>query len=305
MASQYSNHFFDVDASNNSWSNLYRYIPEGSRVLDVGCATGNFGEALENLKQCTVVGIDINAADIAEAAKKISEASVLDLTTDDANHLGKFDVIVFADVLEHMPEPRKATRAVRSLLNDGGIVIYSIPNMGHLSVRLDLLEGRFPYTELGLLDRTHLRFYDRLEIADVFSSTGFAIVKEDPVMVGNPRQFTTERLGAVGLSPDDQFFNAMTHTDADVYQFVGLAIPSDATPAIPTEHKATAPDALLDHANNILSLAEEVRAENARLQAENQQVRGELEALRHHVAMVKRNPLLWLAKRLGRAVSGR
>jgi 2-polyprenyl-3-methyl-5-hydroxy-6-metoxy-1,4-benzoquinol methylase len=277
--SQYSRHFFEAGSRNNSWANMYAFVREGARVLDVGCATGNFGEALEELKGCTVVGVDISEPDITEARAKLSEAYVLDITSDGiAERLGKFDFVVFADVLEHLVDPREALRAVHSLLAPDGVVIYSIPNMGHLSVRLDLLEGRFTYTELGLLDRTHLHFYDRVEIHQMFADSGFAISVESPTISGNHENWVAERLEGLGLKAEPSFFKVLASTDADVYQFVGAASPSDEGPAVPSPARAeiNPPDELLARANRVV--------------AENDELRRQLSEVQDRIARFRRNP---------------
>ena len=104
--SPYSGHSFVPESTNNSWSNMYGFIPDGSRVLDVGCSTGKFGDALERLKGCTVVGVDVNEQDIEQAKTRITEAHVFDIASPGARErFGTFDVVVFADVIEHFPEP--------------------------------------------------------------------------------------------------------------------------------------------------------------------------------------------------------
>jgi 2-polyprenyl-3-methyl-5-hydroxy-6-metoxy-1,4-benzoquinol methylase len=285
--SQYSGHYFDEEAPNNSWSNLYRYVPRGSRVLDVGCATGNFGAALQELKDCTVVGVDLNESDVREAATKISAAYVLDITDDGiSERLGTFDVVVFADVLEHLVDARAAMRAVHSLLNEGGVVLYSIPNMGHLSVRLDLLEGLFPYTELGLLDRTHLHFYDRLEVHDLFAAAGFRITDESPVERGYPHEWIAERLAAVGMTATPQFFSVLQRSDAHIFQYVGVAAPSETTPPLPSRAGGTVTpvDDLLEHANRIV--------------AENAKLKHELGLLEARITVIRSKPLRSIVRAL-------
>jgi 2-polyprenyl-3-methyl-5-hydroxy-6-metoxy-1,4-benzoquinol methylase len=285
--SPYSAHFFTPEALNSSWSNMYHYIPRGSRVLDVGCSTGNFGEALQALKDCVVVGVDINADDIEEAKTRISEAYVFDISSPGAQELlGTFDVIVFADVIEHLPDPRAALRAVHDLLREDGIIVYSIPNMGHVSVRLDLLEGRFPYAELGLLDRTHLHYYDRLEVRDVLVSSGFTITDERPTVSDYPRAWTAQRLRAIGLEPTDAFFDMLHVTEAHIYQYVGTAVPRTGIPAVPPtpEKFVSPPDEVLERANRLI--------------AENDRLEGELEELKAWLVELKRRPLRLVAKAL-------
>ena len=284
--SQYSDHYFVPEAGNSSWSNMYHYIPEGARVLDVGCSTGNFGQALEQLKGCTVVGVDLNEEDIVEANQRITAAYVFDITGPGAVELlGTFDVVVFADVIEHLPDPRAALRAVHALLGDGGIVVYSIPHMGHLSVRLDLLEGRFPYAELGLLDRTHLHFYDRHEVHDVFASAGFAVTSEKPTVVGYAPEWTTQRLRAVGLETTPAFFDMLRVTEAEVFQYIGTAVPAGAAALHTPQRDAYVfpPDEVLEKSNRLL-------AENQRLAEENARLAGQFAELQRWIVGFKRNP---------------
>lgn len=299
--SQYSEHYFVPESGNSSWANIYHHIPEGTRVLDVGCSTGNFGQALEQLKGCTAVGVDLNEQDVAEARQRISEAYVLDITKEGAKQLlGTFDVVIFADVIEHLPDPRAVLRAVHGLLNDGGIVVYSIPHMGHLSVRLDMLEGRFPYAELGLLDRTHLHFYDRHEVHDVFATSGFAVTHENPVVVGYPPQWTDQRLRAVGLESTPGFYDMLRVTEAEVFQYVGTAVPSASAALHAPQRDAFVfpPDEILERANRLIAENEALVADNARLDARF----AELQAW---VLALKRNPARAVAGSLKRRLTRR
>jgi 2-polyprenyl-3-methyl-5-hydroxy-6-metoxy-1,4-benzoquinol methylase len=230
--SPYSGHEFVLEGSNDSWSNLFTFIPEGARVLDVGCSTGNFGEALERIRGCEVVGIDIFDNDIEVARTRITRAEVRDVTVAaDLADLGTFDVVVFADVLEHLLDPRAALRSCASILAPGGTVLYSIPNMAHLSVRLDLLAGRFGYTEVGILDHTHVHFYDAEAVDSLFADCGFAITDERPVRYEYPPAWLESTLDGLGLTGDARFTAMLESTEADVLQMVGRAVPNDTAEA--------------------------------------------------------------------------
>jgi SAM-dependent methyltransferase len=263
--SPYSIHEFPVGGDNDSWSNIFRFVPDNTRVLDVGCSTGNFGKSLETLKGCTVVGIDISEVDIAIAKTRISRAEVVDITAEGAlDDFGLFDVIIFADVLEHLPDARGALIASEKALAPGGTILYSIPNMAHLSVRMDLLEGRFGYTEVGLLDRTHLHFHDRAAVDQLFSDSGFDIVEERSVEVKYPQSWIDERLADLGLSGSRRFVEMLDSSEAAVFQLVGRAVRSTvpATVESTVRVRTFPPDEINAHVKRL-------EADNARLRSES------------------------------------
>jgi SAM-dependent methyltransferase len=72
---------------------------------------------------------------------------------------GQFDVIVYGDILEHLRNPMEVFRGFNRSLRPGGLVIVSVPNLAHAWIRLSLLFGQFQYSDRGILDRTHLRFF--------------------------------------------------------------------------------------------------------------------------------------------------
>ncbi|TXN28247.1 class I SAM-dependent methyltransferase [Lacisediminihabitans profunda] len=278
--SPYAKHEFAAGSHNNSWANLFELIPEGSRVLDVGCSTGNFGAALIRERGCTVTGIDTNSADIGIAREVLNRALVIDITQPEAlESLGVFDVVIFADVLEHLPDPRATLRLIRPRLAPGGFVAYSIPHMGHLSVRLDLLSGEFPYTETGLLDRTHFHFYDKMEIADTFASGGFAIVDERPVVVQYPDSWLKDRLAQLGLVPNAHFFDLMRQTESEVFQYIGTAYPLDAPEVgeIAARRRPMPNDEIIGYVQALIDEKERAQTSLAELQT--------------RVASARRNPL--------------
>ena len=289
--SPYALHVFEPDTRNNSWSNLFNFVPENSTVLDVGCSTGNFGAALIEEKGCLVTGVDLHAADVAEAKQRLTRALVMDINDKSAAEtLGTFDVIIFADVLEHLIDPRATLRALRKLLADGGSIVYSIPNMAHLSTRLDLLAGEFPYTDTGLLDRTHLHFYDREEICNLFTEAGYEIIDEKPVVVEYPRTWIRDRLAQLGLSATAEFYDLLDHTESKVFQYVGIAIPAAKTGSPGRTRQRVMPNdeiigyvaALLEHISHL----EETLA-----------------AVEGRFAEVQRHPIADLQKRVVRRIS--
>ena len=151
-------------------------IPQGARVLDVGCGTGSVSTLVRDLRGATVVGIEPNA----DRARHAVEAHGLHVihgvyAPDVAERFGPFDVVLFADVLEHLVDPAEALRQVRPALAPGGRVVASIPNVAHWSVRVDLLRGRFDYTPTGIMDATHLRWFTCDSVVRLFAAAGYAV----------------------------------------------------------------------------------------------------------------------------------
>lgn len=235
-------------------------VPPGARVLEFGCATGYMSRVLRNEKGCYVVGIEIDA-EAADAARLHcdrlieGDAETLDL----GQELGdeRFGVALFADVLEHLRDPAAVLRRVRAVLEPDGIVVASIPNVAHESVRLELLGGEFRYRPLGLLDETHLRFFTRSSIQDLFESSGYAIDRWERRRLDAGQ---TE-IGAPPVPPDVREWLA-ADPESTTYQFVVRATAADASRQLPTA-RALLREARreLDELRPLRDLVENQRAE--------------------------------------------
>jgi 2-polyprenyl-3-methyl-5-hydroxy-6-metoxy-1,4-benzoquinol methylase len=160
-------------------------------LLDVGCSRGGFCQLVKlNHPGVTVWGIEVDPEAAAEAAARADRVIVGLFPDDIPDEAPRFDAILFSDVLEHMEDPWAALRAARTLLSSDGVVLASIPNIRHWSgIRNILIRGDFTYTETGLFDRTHLRFFTRSTMLAMFASEGY--VTERIVPTG-----TSERLSA-------------------------------------------------------------------------------------------------------------
>jgi 2-polyprenyl-3-methyl-5-hydroxy-6-metoxy-1,4-benzoquinol methylase len=224
--SQYSDSHFSEDP-NSSWYKVYSFIKAGSLVLDVGCSSGNFGKVLIDEKSCIVDGIELDDSDYKMAKTKLRNVYKLNIETDDISFIkDKYDYIYFGDVIEHLVYPAKSLDRIKALLKPRGSVVFSIPNMSHISVRLMLLAGEFNYGQTGLLDDTHLHFYTFSKVSRVFSEAGYTISKLDPVLIDYPEELIQKELSKVGLKPTKEFIDFMSKTEASVYQFVGMAVSS-------------------------------------------------------------------------------
>ncbi|HOF37702.1 MAG: class I SAM-dependent methyltransferase [Dermatophilaceae bacterium] len=164
----------------NAREDVRPFVPlDVSSVLEVGCGRGGFGRTLRELlgPGARLVAVEAVASS-ADAARDIGcfdevvtgyfpEA----LTTPNE----RFDLVCFNDVLEHVVDPAAALTATLDVLAQGGRVLATIPNVQYASVVYNLIRGRWTYTESGILDRTHLRFFTRSSMAGLFHDAGYTV----------------------------------------------------------------------------------------------------------------------------------
>ena len=215
------------DESPGSTHNLVLGLVEpGSRVLEFGPSTGYMTQALRERLNASVVGVELNAeaAQLAAVHSErvlIGDAEELDLEAELGGE--RFDAVLFADVLEHLREPARLLRRVRQFVGEGGVVIASIPNIAHASVRLALLGGSFRYREQGLLDETHLRFFTREGIQDLFESSGYLITQ----WLRRRIEVEESEIPVPQTVPEEARAWATGDPEATTYQFVVCAVPSE------------------------------------------------------------------------------
>jgi 2-polyprenyl-3-methyl-5-hydroxy-6-metoxy-1,4-benzoquinol methylase len=163
---------------------ISKEIVPHTTILDVGCNSGMIGKIL--CKTNTLDGIDINKTALKKAKKYYRHLFCLDLA--DVNNLkitNKYDYIIFSDVLEHLPRPDLLLLKMKKRLNNGGLIICSLPNIARFEVRLNLLLGKFNYTDSGILNQDHLRFFTRESAQLLFSQNGYQVLKIIPTGLGH------------------------------------------------------------------------------------------------------------------------
>jgi len=143
------------------------------RILDVGCGNGEMASEIKANLNAEVWGIEY----VEDAAKRASQKLDRVLTGTVEENLekipdGYFDTIIFADVLEHLTFPEKVLEKIKIKLKPDGEIVASIPNVRHWSVLLDLVQGHWNYSDAGLLDNTHFKFFTRNSIARMFKGLG-------------------------------------------------------------------------------------------------------------------------------------
>lgn len=221
-----------IEDSNHVWNKLANLIPSGSKVLDIGCSSGNFGEFLIRQKACQVDGVEPDKKDADIASQKLGKvwSFFIDDPANVAQIKGKYDVLVFADVLEHLVHPDEVLKLVKQLVNPGGRVVFSVPNMAHISVRLSLLNGDFKYTETGLLDKTHLHFYDNDTVEALFSDAGMVLADLDAVIYRYPDSLIKKQLNKLGFTANKSGLETLNSPSATTFQYIGSASYSKKTP---------------------------------------------------------------------------
>ncbi len=152
---------FSLDDPDDSRAIVMSLCSGARSVLELGCSEGLGTKVMHDRGQ-HVVAVELDPTAAALARPFAEAVLVADLDDDTAFDplLGRqFDAVLAADVLEHLRGPTAALRRALRHLAPGGNVVLSVPNLGHADVRLSLLDGRVPYKDLGLLDRTHVHWF--------------------------------------------------------------------------------------------------------------------------------------------------
>jgi len=245
----------DLENVNSSHTLAVLDVPAGSLVLDIGAADGSVARTLVE-RGSRVVGVEVDP-DAAAAASQVCERVLTDdvETIDLAAELRglEFDYVLLLDVLEHLRDPVKTLKTAAALLRPTGRIIVSVPNVTHAALRLALLSGRFAYTDKGLLDRTHLRFFDRAGLETMIERAGLSVVDRMRTIAGLTE---TEIPIEPEAFPPEALELALSGEDANTYQFVYVLAPG-----------ATS------HGDQVLALGEALQrralhAERARAEAE-------------------------------------
>lgn len=162
---------------------MLKYIPpKASKILEVGCGEGNFGAALKK-EGVEVWGIEYAAQEATVAESKLDKVFAGDIML----HLDQlpdhyFDVIVCNDVLEHLIDPYTVLEKFKSKLTAAGIVVSSIPNIRFFRTFYDFVfKKNWDYTDNGIMDKTHYRFFTINSIRKMYEGLGYRIVTHEGI----------------------------------------------------------------------------------------------------------------------------
>jgi 2-polyprenyl-3-methyl-5-hydroxy-6-metoxy-1,4-benzoquinol methylase len=246
---------------------------EGRRVLELGSSSGPLLRILRS-RGCAVTRIEVDAAAAAGISAHCDRVIVGDLDfLDFDTELGDttYDRIVAADILHRVKDPVTVLHKLRKFLKPDGLLVASVTNIAHASVRLALLNGRFPYGETGLLEKTHLRFFTRESLLSTLSDAGFVVM-----------QLERQRKEADIAGVPAEIMNALqSDEDAQTYRFIVAASPAaqrgnilqDRMNRLTMEHESL--QQRLDHTTVLLDQA---RADQEQIVAERGNLAVRLEA---------------------------
>ncbi len=268
----------DLSNENNSHTQIINKIPQYANVLELGCAHGDMSRVLKQHQQARVIGIEQDAIAAQDAKNICDYVFIEDLNKPhslDALQFEKFDVITLVDVLEHLHNPKAVLERLKPLLLDDGRLLLSVPNIAHLSVRLELLCGSFEYEDSGILDCSHEHFYTTESIQQLLYEAGYIIHEMEYTWHDIPDEVIQNYLNKVGLVASEQAMDYFHSNECVAYQFIISASPCDVrTNFLPVTHKLKPMDDSWDTWRKLHAL---LRQQNK-----------ELELLKKQLANIKR-----------------
>lgn len=196
---------------------MLSFIPvDVTRVLEIGCGEGTFSKAIKDAFKTENWGIEPEKGAAAIAKEKLYRVIVGSAE----NSIPKlpdnyFDLVVCNDVLEHLVDPWGVLADIKKKLKKNGFILSPIPNVRNFHIVNALVfGGDWAYTESGILDRTHLRFFTSKSIIDMYESLGYSITSHVGI---NPMPNKPLKYKAASL------LNIKDHTDMQYEQFATLA----------------------------------------------------------------------------------
>ncbi len=221
---------YDVDMNSDvAAARVLRMVKPGSKVLEIGAGPGSITRRLSGTLEWDVVALEIDPLALKKLESFARKVYNLDLNNSTWQQVllkteGRFDYVIAADVLEHVYDPWTTLSAMKSLLNDTGSVILSLPHVGHAAVVCCLLDEDFEYREWGLLDKTHIRFFGIKNVQELYEKQGMSIEQAEFV-VRTPEM--TEFIYRWQRLPNYVKRAVQRSRFCHVYQVVSRAVPSE------------------------------------------------------------------------------
>lgn len=235
--------------SEDSLAKLARQVRPGSHVLDLGAGPGVLGRYLTEQCACVVDGVECHPAAVAAAApwyRHLACADLEQITLADHFADGQYDVIICADILEHLRRPEALLAQLPELLAVDGQILLSVPNVAYAGLIAELLIGDFRYRPEGLLDETHLRFFTRISLLRLLAASGLQPVALDATVMDLAySEFASDWVsGGWADTVSPAVMRALLdRPEALIYQFLVAAVPAAGAHEVIEQVPAAAVDA--------------------------------------------------------------
>lgn len=174
-------------------SDLLKIIPITSKkIVEIGCSSGALAREFKKISSdCYYLGVEIDSIYAEMAKRYCDECLVLDIEAAPKNfweETKNFDCWIFGDTVEHLKDPWSILKLIRKNIDPKGSIVACIPNAQHWSLQAKLCIGDFRYEPSGLLDKTHLRWFTKQTIIEMFNETGFQVVTYIPRIFNEPKR---------------------------------------------------------------------------------------------------------------------
>jgi SAM-dependent methyltransferase len=198
------------------------------RVVEVGCSSGALGKAYRAINPgCHYTGLEIDPefAEVARAScSEVICGNIEQFSDEQFGSLFPSDCFIFGDVLEHLYDPWSLLARIKPRLTPGGCIIACVPNAQHWSIQINLNGGYFRYEDAGLMDRTHIRWFTRNSLIELFQTAGYRIVEGQARVFNEPNRdrflpAIRAMATAIGANPDQAV------NDAVAFQWVMKVTP--------------------------------------------------------------------------------
>jgi tRNA A58 N-methylase Trm61 len=172
---------------------LLKLIPVNAvNLIEVGCSSGALARAFKKKSpNCHYIGIEVDPNYALIAKRYCDETFTLDIENADDFFWKKNsdrDCWIFGDTLEHLKDPWRILAKIRTVIPHEGSIVVCIPNAQHWSLQVKLSVGDFKYQDRGLLDRTHLRWFTRKTMIEMFQSTGYEVIARTSRIFNEPKR---------------------------------------------------------------------------------------------------------------------
>jgi 2-polyprenyl-3-methyl-5-hydroxy-6-metoxy-1,4-benzoquinol methylase len=223
------NYDYEEDVNGqNAAAFVVQLTGKNKRVLEIGCGPGSITKLLKRYGACRVTGVELEEASIARAREFCEAIHQADLNTDSwpqvLGDASGFDIVVAADVLEHLYDPWKTLRQMVKLIGNQGSIVVSLPHAGHAVIAGCLFNGDVAYRNSGLLDQTHIRFFGLKNIEELFAQAKLKIV-EARYVIKPPEETELHEQWHQLPEPVKAALKLSKHFD--IYQVVVKAVPLD------------------------------------------------------------------------------